>query len=77
MIQFNRVRAMLSKCAPGHMIELKTHRKWVYYDDQIFRDLPKGGHGKDATYPIRESTIRRMSQVLGIKECAEAFFGVL
>lgn len=64
---------MLSKCAPGHTIEDRPHRRWVSYNGKTYRDLPNGGHGKRDTYDIPIHKVRNMSDVLGIEECCKRF----
>ena len=67
---------MLKKCAPGFVIVSKKHRKWVTYNGKTYYGLPKGGHGQDETYPIHESKVRRMWEILDIEECARKFLRI-
>lgn len=68
LISFDAIKKMLSECAPGHRMELKTHAWHVFYGGLSYRALPK--------YPeIEEFHVRKLGRTLKISECVKKFFG--
>jgi len=64
LVSFKDVERMLNACAPGHVINLKTHFRIVYYNGKTFRTLPK--HSE-----IEVGHIRSMARLFGIVDCAK------
>ncbi len=58
---------MLSKCAEGYKIELKTHNYFVYYNNRTFPSLPKYTE-------VEPGHVKKLARTLEIYECAKKYF---
>jgi hypothetical protein len=67
MISHKEILAMLSACAAGFKIELKTHNYFVYYNKLTYPTLPKYGE-------VEAGHVKKMARAPGIYECAKKFF---
>ena len=68
MISQKDILAMLSTCAAGHSVSLKTHNYFVYYNKLTYPSLPKYAE-------VEAGHVKKMARALGIYECAKKFFG--
>lgn len=72
-IRFSAVKKMMKNCAPGSTVGTKKHRTWVYWDDRIFRGLPKAGH-KKADFEIEHGHVRQLVNFFGLDpECVSKY----
>lgn len=71
LVSLDAIKALLADCAPGAVIEEKTHHNWVHYNRQTYRGLPRGPHGARKNPGIQVGHVRRMARFLGILDCAK------
>lgn len=71
LVRMSAIQAMLMACAPGHRIEPREHRHWVYYAGKVYRGLPMGKHGHRRNVEIEIGHVRSLVRFLGIDtKCA-------
>lgn len=67
----SEIKAMLASCAPGHWMKEGEHNWIVYFGEHIFRNLPKGKHGKRKNPDIQIGHVRTMVRLFKIYDCAK------
>jgi len=71
LVTLKKIEALLDDCAPGAVIEEKTHHLWVHYQGTTYRGLPRGAHGARKNPEIQVGHVRRMARFFDIVNCAK------
>ena len=76
-IALKEIWRMLDSCAPGNERRAKPHNWWVIMPGgrPPYPSLPLGPHGNRENPDIQVGHVKKMVRSLGIRECAEKFFG--
>ena len=68
LVRENSVWAALEECAPGAIVEVKLHRKWITVDGKTYRGFPRGGHGK-RNPEVELGHVRKLVRFFDILDC--------
>lgn len=67
LVSFASIKEMLSKCASGYRMELKTHNWHIFYNGLFYPSLPKYDE-------IEEFHERKIGRTFKIEDCVKKFY---
>ena len=79
LVTWGEVKAMLSDCAPGHVIRESEEYYRIYYNGKVVPRITRGSHrqrGKNLA-EIQIGHIRKMVNIFEIGPCAEKHIELL
>lgn len=68
-VSFADVKRMLDACAPGHVLTLRNHFRFVQWRGIVFPTLPKHDN-------IYVGHVKKMARTFGILDCARKFLAI-